>query len=148
MTSLLKKYLLWMFGINAILLFVLSLWTEQSGSACVAQWGRSMALWYAAGLMVPLNAISAIVVFTRFNIWRTISIEKIGLIHFLVSTGVMAIAAIPLLAGIMQCSPRMAARNAIFQYLQLLVNEQAFLICFLAFLVATGSLAKKYGRSI
>ncbi|QEL57120.1 hypothetical protein [Chromobacterium paludis] len=148
MARLLKKYLLWMFGLNAVLLFVLSLWAEQWGSACVAQWGWSAALWYAAGVLAPLNAISGVMVFARFNIWRAIAIEKIGLPHFLVSTGVTAIAASPLIAGIMKCSPKMASSGETFLYMQLLANELGFLICFVAFLVAAGGVVRKYGSSI
>ncbi|ERE19917.1 hypothetical protein O166_19650 [Pseudogulbenkiania ferrooxidans EGD-HP2] len=143
MADRLKQFLIWMFLINAVSILILSFWMEGWGGACLRQWGTPAALVYAAAVLAPLNMIAAVSFFTCLNIWNSISAEKIGLPHLLASGVCTAIAAAPLIAGARNCSPGMVSKGALYLYVPLLLNEQAFLICFIAFLVAIGALVKK-----
>ncbi|MBT2869532.1 hypothetical protein [Chromobacterium violaceum] len=145
MAGRLKKYLVGMLLINAILLFASSFWTEGWRDECLAQWGFAAALVKAAAVLALLNMISAVLFFIRFKVWNSISPEKIGMSHLFVSGGIAVIAVSPMVAGALNCSAGMVSKGVFYLYAQLLINELAFLICFIAFLIAMIAVAKKRG---
>ncbi|MFB0826324.1 hypothetical protein ACEU07_13675 [Chromobacterium violaceum] len=143
MANLIKRFFIWMFFINAALLLSLTFIVKDWRGNCFLEWGISAGMLFSAAWLVPVNIIASIVFFVRSDIGKGICSAKIRFLHLAVSGVVAVIAVSPLLKGALYCSKGMVSKNPAFLYLHLLLMEEAFLICFVMFLVAFISILRK-----
>lgn len=137
LNAFMKHFFKAMFLLNIGLTGIGAFFTVHYGeSACLEQYGVTPAIIYSSSVVLILNVVICVFYFSYFRVAGRLPLGKIGVTHLLVAMFITVLVASPFLKGAISCPARLVQHGSAVVFIEFVILEQVFLLCFFATMVA------------